>query len=60
MIYVIIILLINEMNFLFQIFSQRPIQKEATMLCTQLLQSFSTCMEQLAFNPPLPKMESSQ
>ncbi|XP_041376144.1 exocyst complex component 2-like isoform X2 [Gigantopelta aegis] len=42
-----------------EIFSQRPIQKEATMLCTQLLQSFSTCMEQLAFNPPLPKMESS-
>ena len=30
----------------FQIFSQRPIQKEATVLCTQLLQAFATCLEQ--------------
>ncbi|XP_048254965.1 exocyst complex component 2-like [Haliotis rufescens] len=41
-----------------EIFSQRPIQKEATSLCTQLLQAFSQCMEQLAFSPPLHKMET--
>lgn len=36
-----------------EIFSQRPIQKEATKLCTQLLQAFAQCLEQLAFSPPL-------
>ncbi|KAK7493846.1 hypothetical protein BaRGS_00014987, partial [Batillaria attramentaria] len=38
-----------------EIFSQRPIQKEATVLCTQLLQAFAHCLEQLAFSPPLHK-----
>ncbi|XP_005101772.1 exocyst complex component 2 [Aplysia californica] len=41
-----------------EIFSQRPIQKEATTLCSQLLQAFSHCMEQLVFSPPLHKTES--
>ncbi|CAG5128462.1 unnamed protein product, partial [Candidula unifasciata] len=41
-----------------EIFSQRPIQKEATALCSQLLQAFSVCMEQLVFSPPLNKTES--
>jgi len=41
-----------------EIFSQRPIQKEATMLCSQLLQAFAHCMEQLVFSPPLHKTES--
>ncbi|KAK3764200.1 hypothetical protein RRG08_044127 [Elysia crispata] len=43
-----------------EIFSQRPIQKEATVLCSQLLQAFSICMEQLAFSPPLQKKETKQ
>lgn len=43
----------------FQIFSQRPIQKEATLLCTSLLQAFSSCLEQLAFSPPLNKHAES-
>ncbi|KAK7114741.1 exocyst complex component 2-like [Littorina saxatilis] len=38
-----------------EIFSQRPIQKEATVLCTQLLQAFAQCLEQLAYSPPLHK-----
>ncbi|XP_059170244.1 exocyst complex component 2-like [Physella acuta] len=41
-----------------EIFSQRPIQKEATALCSQLLQAFSVCMEQLVFSPPLQKTET--
>ncbi|CAL1540086.1 unnamed protein product [Lymnaea stagnalis] len=41
-----------------EIFSQRPIQKEATVLCSQLLQAFSVCMEQLVFTPPLQKTEA--
>ena len=32
-----------------QIFSQRPVQKEATELCTQLLTAFAPCLEELAF-----------
>ncbi|ESO82768.1 hypothetical protein LOTGIDRAFT_108931 [Lottia gigantea] len=42
-----------------EIFSQRPIQKEATILCTQLLQAFALCMEQLSFSPPLHKIDSA-
>ncbi|KAK0062725.1 exocyst complex component 2 [Biomphalaria pfeifferi] len=41
-----------------EIFSQRPIQKEATQLCSQLLQAFAVCMEQLVFTPPLQKTEN--
>ncbi|XP_076469821.1 exocyst complex component 2-like [Babylonia areolata] len=40
-----------------EIFSQRPIQKEATVLCTQLLQAFAHCLEQLAFSPPLHRQQ---
>ncbi|PVD20477.1 hypothetical protein C0Q70_18633 [Pomacea canaliculata] len=40
-------------------FSQRPIQKEATLLCTSLLQAFSSCLEQLAFSPPSSKHAES-
>lgn len=38
--------------FSFQIFAQRTIQKDATALCTQLLQAFSPCLHKLAFDPP--------
>ncbi|KAL8560897.1 hypothetical protein ACOMHN_059081 [Nucella lapillus] len=40
-----------------EIFSQRPIQKEATVLCAQLLQAFAHCLEQLAFSPPLHRQQ---
>ncbi|XP_064599052.1 exocyst complex component 2-like [Liolophura sinensis] len=33
------------------LFSQRPIQKETTGLCTKLLQAFSDSLERLAFDP---------
>lgn len=32
-----------------EIFNQRPVQKEATVLCTKLLEAFAPCLEQLAF-----------
>ncbi|KAL3858816.1 hypothetical protein ACJMK2_009069 [Sinanodonta woodiana] len=32
-----------------EIFSQRPVQIEATKLCTELLEGFEPCLEQLAF-----------
>uniref|UniRef100_K1QJP7 Exocyst complex component 2 n=1 Tax=Magallana gigas TaxID=29159 RepID=K1QJP7_MAGGI len=35
-----------------EIFAQRTIQKDATALCTQLLQAFSPCLHKLAFDPP--------
>ncbi|XP_078337720.1 exocyst complex component 2-like isoform X2 [Crassostrea virginica] len=35
-----------------EIFAQRTIQKDATSLCTQLLQAFSPCLHKLAFDPP--------
>lgn len=37
------------------IFSQRTVQKEATGLCTQLLQAFVPCLEQLAMTPTSPE-----
>lgn len=33
-----------------EIFSQRPVQKDATELCTQLLTAFAPCLEDLAFS----------
>ncbi|XP_048748841.2 exocyst complex component 2-like isoform X2 [Ostrea edulis] len=35
-----------------EIFALRTIQKDATALCTQLLQAFSPCLHKLAFDPP--------
>lgn len=35
-----------------EIFSQRTVQKDATTLCTQLLQAFAPCLNCLAFTPP--------
>ncbi|XP_029647749.1 exocyst complex component 2-like isoform X1 [Octopus sinensis] len=36
----------------YEIFSQQTTQKEATMLCTKLLQAFSVCLHKLAFQQP--------
>ncbi|KAK3086910.1 hypothetical protein FSP39_025328 [Pinctada imbricata] len=42
-----------------EIFSQRTVQKDATVLCTQLLQAFAPCIHSLAFNPPFHSPEKS-
>ncbi|GAB1601968.1 exocyst complex component 2-like isoform X1 [Argonauta hians] len=51
---------IQNRNGEYEIFSQQTTQKEATLLCTKLLQAFSVCLHKLAFQKPQAAGDSNK